>query len=313
MEIHQLLEAYKFGLNLQSTYVKRHQAIRSGKSDEEVYHFRALIEALNNDGDCFAKEVHGRGHIVGFVPAGKWGNRCEIADIALISFCSKPKSEIRLSFVQAKLVRGPMNPRRLGVALHQWDLLSRRPVLKELIGRSCRSFPKDILSAAVLPSIGSFLFFHEREPCLYLPADLLKMNPSKSKSKSKSNYGTVRISKFCWPGILRRKNGYAEVKRTDHIHFFGIAAKCMLIGSPVLIGREVIQPDAVSLVRHLLSELREAGEGENPMVAEALELAQKVEIDPHFAFEAGKFGAKAVVVIKGQKLPELDLSHFYEW
>lgn len=138
----------------------------------ELAHFRAmsqsLIAASTADVRVASHEYHGANHQVLFQGDGVYSRtsaRCELSDLAVLTY--DPRKHVgRLTYIQAKYERSSgrsckFPPSSLEANPEQWDLLGRRPQLTKGVGRF--SPPLDLLSAASLHSIGTFIFFIEYE------------------------------------------------------------------------------------------------------------------------------------------------------
>ena len=139
-----------------------------GKRVGELKAFRALTQAFDDlKRDYYVEEYHGARSQVRFKPTEEWrpkGGRCELADLLIVTH-RWDRQEVRLTFVQCK--REPKwiplsKTARLGSLFsgnyEQWDLLAARPPIFPL----CKlKPPRNVLSDAALPSVGSFLFFFQ--------------------------------------------------------------------------------------------------------------------------------------------------------
>lgn len=215
------LRAHCFIQSLERLYL----TLLPDKPCGEIGHFRALIHAINLCPGGYAKEVHGRSHIVKFDSHGDWNGVCEIADIALFTH-DAPSNTLLLSFIQAKILKKRMallekNMATVTAERHQWDLLHHRPLLTE----ASQSIPLNIFSDAIRPSIGSYLFFSdkERKKALYIPAIHLKPK-NRPREKRGSFFLEVSEPKVCG----------GEALRTDSIFGFGCAVWNMQVGSPIV-------------------------------------------------------------------------------
>lgn len=109
-----------------------------------------------------AQEYHGaRSHVL-FCSTRRAGRStcCELADLLLIVFGSRSGNFVRMTWLQAKVsyqsIHAPST--RFRGDLEQWELLGTRPPIR---GRTRRfQPPSDLLSAALLPSVGSFGVFY---------------------------------------------------------------------------------------------------------------------------------------------------------
>src|SRR5690606_12512824 len=109
------------------------------------------------------EEYHGTAYQVEFAGNGSYARtnaRCELSDLMIVSFSSITQSA-RLTYLQAKSERATLPSacgRQFSANLEQWFLLEQRPTIA---GVSKFSPPSDLLSSAVLPSVGSFAFFYK--------------------------------------------------------------------------------------------------------------------------------------------------------
>ncbi len=120
--------------------------------------------AISNGSSLCIEKYHGNSHQVIFSPATRGLRptcRCELSDLMIIIF-SPTLKQARLTFLQAKYEK-QIRPfpclNSYEANIEQWDLLSNRPSIKGALSSFCP--PRDLLSAAILPSIGTFAFFIE--------------------------------------------------------------------------------------------------------------------------------------------------------
>jgi hypothetical protein len=140
----------------------------------------------------------------------------------------------RVTFNQAKVTANELNcgprasvPYNFRANLEQWDLLSNRPLISAATAKSY--LPYDLLSSALLPSVGTFGVFYPRRSGFdfaYFVADgLLPLNNSVNRT------GTLQ-----WGSPLQkiRKIGhYEEATATCCMYSFGKALSLGLIGTPL--------------------------------------------------------------------------------
>lgn len=153
-----------FGNNLSHEFKRK----VAGKKLQEISHFRALSDSFRVLGSNFkVDEYHGAKHQVRFRGKGSWGRKdakCEISDLLIVSYSFKTVKEIRMTFLQAKKSDkknhdfSSKNSDTFQANLEQWDLLSRRPNVTGYRGFKCHP---EILSGAMLSSVGSIGVFHE--------------------------------------------------------------------------------------------------------------------------------------------------------
>lgn len=214
----------------------------SSKSNfSEVQQFRALMRSFGSLRQPFKiEEFHGMKHQVVFNGKGSWGRpsaRCEISDLLIISYKKNPDFQARATLLQAKksnekhssLCNGFPNSipyTDFKANLEQWDLLSRRPNVLPYPPFDCHP---DILSGAIMPSIGSLGVFHrysgKNYGFFYIAADLSeplsspKRKHAKLKTKKNSRHRTI--------------NGYTECTYACCLPTFAEALYKLEIGTPI--------------------------------------------------------------------------------
>lgn len=170
----------------------------------EVQQFRALMRSFSSLSLPFKiEEFHGMKYQVVFNGQGSWGRpsaRCEISDLLVISYRKSPQFQARATLLQAKK-SNEKHPSLCGgfpnsipytdfkANLEQWDLLSRRPNVLPYPPFDCHP---EILSGAILPSIGSLGVFHRISAkdygFFYMTADSAEpiSSPKKKHAKLKT-------------------------------------------------------------------------------------------------------------------------------
>lgn len=207
----------------------------------ETHLFRALTNAITSLSPRFLiEEYHGSTHQVAFGGHGGWARdiaRCELSDLLIITFTHKPKIRGRMTFLQAKrslskfciCCHYPEFNLPLEVAfranLEQWDLLNRRPFI---IGIPPFDPPPELLSGALLASIGSFGVFHRRQDksvgFLFASADTL--SPTGQPVRKHGN-----LEVLAGPS-KRSVHGYEEMRLACCIQIFGLGLFGLKIGTP---------------------------------------------------------------------------------
>lgn len=138
----------------------------SFKQMDEPALFRHLATSITKfSASTFIDETHGVKCNVNFDCVTGKNERCEIADLLIISV--GPDDSLRATFWQAKKEHSSNWGAAIGVAcqfdftgqFNQWDLLARRPTVS---GVSRFQPPADILSAFGSASIGSIGVFYEK-------------------------------------------------------------------------------------------------------------------------------------------------------
>lgn len=216
--------------------------VESSKSRfSEVQQFRALMRSFGSLNKSFKlEEFHGMKHQVVFNGQGTWGRpsaRCEISDLLIVSYRTKPVFEARATLLQAK----KSNEKHFGICsswpnnvaqtsfkanLEQWDLLSRRPDVLPYPPFECKP---DILSGAILPSVGSIGVFHKvkgtQYDFFYMSADMAEplSAPTRKHAKLKTKTGN----------LMRTISGYEECVFTCCLPTFAEALYNLKIGTPI--------------------------------------------------------------------------------
>ncbi len=214
----------------------------SSKSNfSEIQQFRALMRSFSSLGGQFkVEEFHGMKHQVVFNGKGSWGRpsaRCEISDLLIISYKTRPEFQSRATLLQAK----KSNEKHVNLCsswpsniastifkanLEQWDLLSRRPDVLPYPPFECKP---DILSGAILPSVGSIGVFHKisgkKHDFFYMSADVAEplSSPTQRFAKLKTKNGN----------LFRNISGYDECVFTCCLLTFAEALFDMKIGTPI--------------------------------------------------------------------------------
>ncbi|QUM81156.1 hypothetical protein HWV01_13100 [Moritella sp. 5] len=227
----------RFANALEQAWIKE----SSSSKFSEVQQFRALMRSFSSLSAPFKlEEFHGMKHQVVFNGKGSWGRpsaRCEISDLLIVSYRNKPTFEIRVTLLQAKksndkhltLCNGFPNSipsTNFKANLEQWDLLSRRPNVLPFPPFDCHP---EILSGAILPSVGSLGVFHKRQgkkyDFFYMSADIAQplSSPKRKFAKLETKSGKR----------LRQVNGYDECTYACCLPTFAEALFNLEIGTPI--------------------------------------------------------------------------------
>lgn len=230
--------ALTFGNTLEHEF---HRLVSLPGITGEIAYFRALQNAFTGISKNYQiEEYHGSSHQIVFNgSAHRWARRtarCELSDLMILAFRKNPSPSIRLSFIQAKFDKashahlGARMPKQisLNANLEQWDLLSRRPRLSPA-NRSFTPMP-DLLSGALLPSVGSFIFLRAPHtsviPSLtYESADAISItgSPTSKHAKVTTNLTTN----------FRNVGPFLEMSSTASCRRFGAALHLHLVGTPI--------------------------------------------------------------------------------
>lgn len=233
-----MTNSINFGKSLAKAFAKESRASRFS----EIAQFRALMRALGSLKTKFAvEEFHGAKHQVYFNGAGAWARfpaRCELCDLAIISYSTEGGFRGKVTFLQAKLDKSVSSDEILlgflggkiifNANMEQWDLLARRP---DILPVHPFVAPHDLLSGAALASVGSFGVFyrsyHGKEAgFFYSSADRLVPHGSPS----------TRYAKLCLNGShpwQRTVGGEVEQTYCPDIANFGAALFNLEIGTPI--------------------------------------------------------------------------------
>ena len=171
------------------------------------------------------------------VAGGRAPARCEISDLLIISYKNNPKFQARATLLQAK----KSNDKHLNLCngfpnsipytdfkanLEQWDLLSRRPHVIPYTPFACHP---EILSGAILPSIGSLGVFYKISSknygFFYMSADAAEPLSSPKHKHAKLKTKTLKSS--------RKINGYAECTYACCLFTFAKALYNLEVGTPI--------------------------------------------------------------------------------
>ena len=231
------LQASLFATKLEKAW----HAESSKSKFSEIQQFRALMRSFHSLGSSFKiEEFHGMKHQVVFNGQGSWGRssaRCEISDLLIISYKKNPEFQARATLLQAK----KSNDKHLNLCngssisipytdfkanLEQWDLLSRRPHVIPHPPFACHP---EILSGAILPSIGSLGVFHKISSksygFFYMSADVAE--PLNSPKRRYAKLKTKRLKSS------RNIGGYAECTYACCLFTFAKALYDLEIGTPI--------------------------------------------------------------------------------
>ncbi|HHQ4691510.1 TPA: hypothetical protein ACSPZ4_002325 [Aeromonas veronii] len=201
----------------------------------EIPLFRALSDSLLATSSQFnIEEYHGTSNQVTFTGDSinaRADARCELSDLLIIVFSEQTK-EVRLTYLQAKSERTKIIPSlnsQFSANYEQWYLLSQRPSIK---GTGSFTPPSDLLSSAILPSIGTYAFFYKNNigdfETYYASADNLL--PLTSNRSMKGKIATVDPINY-----LRTINGHKECIASINNYYFAYHLFNLTIGSPISI------------------------------------------------------------------------------
>lgn len=211
----------------------------------EVQLFRAFMSALTSLSSRFQiEEFHGSKHQVVFTAAGPWSGmapRCELSDLMIVTYTTTPEWAIRLTFLQAKKYSGQLalcshypniSPAQFPGDLKQWHLLSKRP---KILGVPPFDPPSDLLSGALLATVGTFGVFHRggrhSDGFMYAAADCLSPlgTPKRSRAQLNTTAGPAYVVTQSLP----------EMNFACCTEIFGYGLYGGLVGTPLANGNTV--------------------------------------------------------------------------
>lgn len=234
-----LTTATAFARGLESAFSVESSSVPFG----EVALLRALMRSFSALKPRFrVDEFHGSKHQVYFDTSKPWLRkraRCELCDLLVIAYSVEQGVSARMTLLQTKLshtrhdglgLAGPKGVDHVNFQANyeQWDLLAARPTL---IPTSVFAPPRDLLSAAAVPSIGSFGVFHRDAAAsigfFYASADCLA--PAAVPSGSRGGLQTVTASTRS-----RSSGGLADITYCGSLAQFGASLYRLEIGTPVV-------------------------------------------------------------------------------
>lgn len=283
-----------------SAYDLRFRALTKGLSHAEIPLFQKMHKALVGlSGQFDIEEYHGTAHQVKFVGNGSYARtnaRCELSDLMIVIFSSVAKSA-RLTYLQAKSERATLPSvcgRQFSANLEQWFLLEKRPTIT---GVGKFNPPTDLLSSALLPSIGSFAFFY-KDPAgdfqtYYAAANYLTLPKSYTR-----RYGKLQANGPCHVGTTAT---HPECFAACGNRSFAESIFRLEIGTPIdgSIGQAIGTRNW--LAANLRARIRKAQQSNAPSGL-AQELLALLAPDGN-GVGSGSFGAKHLVIIKSNVEP----------
>ncbi len=211
----------------------------------EVEQFRALMRAFGSLNPSFyVEEFHGFKRQIYFNTAHTWLRpqaRCELCDVLIVAYSMIGGTAARMTLLQAKLSRdthltgtsthsSKVEPQVFKGNYEQWHLLSGRP---SLIPTTVFSPPADLLSGALLPSVGTFGVFHGKKggriDMFYATADSL--TPASMPAGPDERIGKLATV----PGTPNRRiiASRSEATYCPSSHDFAKALYLLQVGTPI--------------------------------------------------------------------------------
>ncbi len=276
------------------------RSLTHGLSHNEIPLFQAMHSALVGlSGNFQIEEYHGTSHQVTFTGNGTYARthaRCELSDLLIVTY-SSISHHARLTYLQAKSERATLHSvcgRTFSANLEQWFLLSTRPLI---VGAGSFNPPSDLLSNALLPSVGSFAFFYKDGAgdfqTYYAAAN--HMSPPATYSQ---RYGKLQAVGPC---MVVNTAGHAECLAACGNTSFAKSLYRLEIGTPV----HSAIPQSLStrnwLAANLRSQIESAREADrsSDLARELLDLLEPEERQT----SSSSFGAKNLIIIKSGAEP----------
>jgi len=283
-----------------NAYDVKFRNLTTGLPHAEIPLFQSLRAALIGLSGMFdVEEYHGGKHQVTFAGNGSYARtnaRCELSDLMIVSFSSITRSA-RLTYLQAKSERARL-PSVCGghfsANLEQWFLLKQRPTIT---GFGNFSPPNDLLSSALLPSVGSFAFFYKDRMNDFQTyyAAACYMAPPKVYSQ---RYGKLQPIGPC---RLNISGAHKECLAACDNRSFAESLFRLQIGTPVdsSIHQAISTRNWLSAI--LRDRIRESQQANSPFVL-AQELLDLLASDTNESSN-NSFGAKNLIIIKSNAEP----------
>lgn len=286
--------AERFAISLDQEFRKR---ARRGPVNEEILFGKLRQSFLALSNKFHVEEYHGRNHQVKFNGLGSWGRgskaRCELSDLLIVTFSKSPKLDIRLTFLQAKYEKQSIFKKpqiSFAANLEQWDLLSSRPPITGI-----RNFkpPKNLLSGALLPSVGTFGFFYKQKQdfqIFYCIANRLK--PSSYNYRQRK--GRLHLAYPIYRNRVNNQHGYKECQVAPCTQYFAYQLYQGHIGTPIntVPGAHNLRVWLGGVLSSLIYEPH--AEGERVLVRELL---SSLDVDRRPG-GMHSFGTKSLIIIK---------------
>lgn len=276
------------------------RSLTLGFAHNEIPLFQAMHSALVGlSGNFQIEEYHGTSHQVMFTGNGTYARthaRCELSDLMIVTYSSISQSA-RLTYLQAKSGRATLHSvcgRAFSANLEQWFLLSTRP---PIVGAGSFNPPSDLLSNALLPSVGSFAFFY-KDGAGYFQTYYAAANHMSPPATYSQRYGKLRAVGPC---MVVNNAGHAECLAACGNTSFAKNLYRLKIGTPI----HSAIPQSLStrnwIAANLRSQIQNARETDRPsdLAQELLELLVPEEGQT----SSSSFGAKNLIIIKSEAKP----------
>lgn len=283
-----------------SSFDASFRSLTHGLTHNEIPLFRAIRSALTGlSGQFQIEEYHGTSHQVRFSGNGSYARtlaRCELSDLMIITY-SLTSRHVRLTYLQAKSEKATAHTvcgRTFSANLEQWFLLSTRP---SIVGAGAFGPPSDLLSNALLSSVGSFAFFYKNAAgdfqTYYATANHLQ--PAWTYSQ---RYGKVQAVGPC---MVVPNGGHPECLAACGNASFAKSLYRLEIGTPVHSAIRQSQSTRNWLAANLRFQIQSAREEDRSsrLAQELIGLLQPEDMQTL----SGSFGAKHLIIISSAAEP----------
>lgn len=267
-----------------------------GFSHNEIPLFRTLHSVLIGlNGKFKIEEYHGNSHQVTFKGNSSYARlkaRCELSDLMVITY-SLTTQTARLTYLQAKSERATLPSvcqKQFSANLEQWFLLSSRPAIS---GVGKFSPPPDLLSNALLPSIGTFVFFYKDRKGEFQTYYSIANHLVPITSYSQKN-GKLQAVGPCT--VVNHPSGYTECIAACDNQSFAKSLYDLQIGTPVAPSLLQTLSTRNWLAANIRSQIQNARINDRSSVL-AQELLSFLEPSDVQSL-SNSFGAKNMIIIK---------------
>lgn len=273
------------------------------KKRNEEFFFNCLKEVLASD--FHAAILHGSTGMVYFdVPGSIPGTqkRCEISDLLIVVIGER---QIRYTLLQNKTKHkdtySPFNAMSLSVRQHH--LLSSKPVVTPA-GKSPYLYP-DILSSAILDSVGSFGIFYSKGVADVTGKQLYDMSymianrihfVTTLKTDDYNKNKRLKAEFLGKPDNIVSLNEYEEVEGCDGLDKFEAYLKKMKIGTPVTLSGNNENLQLIKLINYKIDNELEVQERDKAVIKEFKSLYKKFRVE---------LSGEDLVDIKSRRYPDI--------
>lgn len=220
-----------------TTFKSQFQSLTSGWNPREIPLFQALSSTIKSISTQFSiNEYHGASHQVTFTatpPLLRPTPRCELADLMIVAYRTMPSLSIRVTYFQAKSERAYVHTPLCGRTFNfcgnveQWYLLAEKP---QIIGSGTFQPPTDLLTGALLNSIGTFGVFYRQNtgsPYEMFYSAASNLAPANRLVRYSKLNATVPCYQHHW------SHGYVETVAAGCFEWFAHDLASNFIGSPI--------------------------------------------------------------------------------